>query len=89
MADIDADKLIAHLKSKWQGRSCLMCGTGNWNVSDKVYELRGYHGGGLTIGGVAIVPVLPITCDNCGNTILVNTIVAGVLKQKTEGKDEN
>ena len=82
MSDLDSKKLIAHLSNKWSGRRCPLCNTGNWNVSDKVYELREFHGGGLVIGGTPIVPVVPVTCDNCGNTVLVNTIVAGLTPQE-------
>lgn len=87
MSNIDSEKLIQHLKTKWAGRNCPLCNKGNWNVSDKVYELREFHGGNLIIGGTPIVPVLPVTCDNCGNTILVNSIVAGLTNQKKGDKD--
>lgn len=87
MSDIESEKLIQHLKTKWAGRRCPLCNTGNWNVSDKVYELREFHGGGLVIGNIPIVPVVPITCDNCGNTVLVNSIVAGLTKQNKGDKD--
>jgi len=78
---IDSEKLLSHLKSKWQGRSCQMCGTGNWNVSDSIFELREYNQGNLVIGGGPIIPVVPITCDNCGNTVFINAIKAGLIEQ--------
>ena len=77
--NIDTQKLIAHLKDKWLGRPCPMCQVGNWNVSDKVFELREFYGGGLRLGGVPIYPVIPVTCNNCGNTVFINPITAGVL----------
>lgn len=82
MANIDSDKLIKHLTGKWQGRNCPMCNQGNWNVSDKIFELREYNGGSMVIGGNSpIVPIIPVTCDNCGNVLMVNAIVAQVLEQ--------
>lgn len=77
---VDTEKLLSHLKSKWQGRPCLMCGTGNWNISDSIFELREYNQGNLVLGGGPIIPVVPITCDNCGNTVFVNAIKAGLIE---------
>ena len=81
---IDSEKLVNHLKSKWQGRHCQMCRTGNWNVSDSIFELREYNQGNLVIGGGPIIPVIPITCDNCGNIVFVNAILAGFIEQKSK-----
>ncbi len=77
MTDVNESKFIAHLQAKWKGSACPLCKTGNWSVSDKVYELREFHGGNMVIGSGAIVPIVPVTCDNCGNTVLVNSILAG------------
>ena len=77
---IDSEELISYLKSKWQGRPCQMCGIGNWNISDSIFELREYNKGDLVIGGGPIIPVIPITCDNCGNIVFVNGIKAGLIK---------
>jgi hypothetical protein len=88
MSEVDADKLINHLKHKWSGANCPLCKSGNWNVSDRVYELREHHGGGIVIGGGPVVPIVPITCDNCGNTVLVNSIVAGLTEQNKGEQNE-
>jgi hypothetical protein len=86
MSSFDSEKLITHLKEKWDGRRCPMCKSGNWSVQDKVFELREYHGGSMVIGGSALVPVVPVTCDNCGNTILINGIIAGLVKREEGSK---
>jgi hypothetical protein len=84
---IDTKKLIDYLSAKWQNRACPMCGARQWSVQEKSYELREFHGGSLVVGGSAIIPVIPVICGNCGNTILVNSILAGIDKRK-EGKNE-
>lgn len=76
----DAAKVLAHLSDKWQGRPCPMCQSGEWSVQSKIFELREYRGGSFVVGGVPILPVVPITCGNCGNTLLINAIKLGVLK---------
>jgi len=73
-------RLVIHLEQKWGDQSCPLCENDNWNVSDSIYKLQGSVGQNVIFGNVPIIPVVPVTCTNCGNTILVNTIVAGVTK---------
>ena len=73
--------VIQHLNSKWGDISCPMCGSNNWFVSDRVYELREYHNGNLTVGGVPLFPVVPVTCSNCGNTVMVSALKAGAIEK--------
>ncbi len=85
MAKIDGKKIVDHLRVKWAGRPCVMCGVGNWNIQESTYELREFNEGNMVIGG-PIIPVIPVVCTNCGNTILVNAIVAKVIIPQTEVK---
>ncbi len=89
MSEVNSEKIIKHLKEKWKGRACPMCGIGNWNISDKMFELREFHGGNMVMGGnSSVAPVATVTCDNCGNTVLVNGIVAGLTEHKKGVKNE-
>ena len=85
MAKIDTSKLVNHLKAKWAGRPCFMCGVGNWNVQDSTYELREFNEAAFVVGG-PIIPVIPVVCTNCGNTVLVNAIIAELVTPKHEVK---
>ena len=87
MSKFDANKLIAFLQTKWGENKCPMCRQGNWSVQNDVYELREFHGGNMVIGNSAIIPIIPITCDNCANTVLVNAIMAGSV-EKEASQDE-
>ena len=78
MAGIDAQKLIEYLKEKWQGAACPMCRQSKWMVKEKVFELREFSEGNLLVGG-SVMPILPVICANCGNTILVNAITGGLI----------
>ncbi len=55
-----------------------MCGKGPWNVQEKVFQLNEFHQGGFVVGG-PLIPVIPVSCENCGHTVLVNAIIAGAL----------
>ena len=84
MAKFDSEQFLNHLKEKWKGQPCPLCSVGNWSVTDSVYELREFHGGNVVIGGGPVVPVVPVTCSNCGNTIMVNALLSGAVEQPTE-----
>jgi len=78
MSKFDSTAFIAKLREKWGSRPCPMCEKGPWNVSDSTFQLMEYSQGGLHIGG-PVIPIVPVTCGNCGHTILVNAIVSGVV----------
>lgn len=82
MSSFDTKKLIEHLQKQWMGKTCPMCGIGPWSVSDSVFELRTYQQGNFVVGAGPIVPVIPVTCQNCGNTIFVNALVAKVVDRE-------
>jgi len=87
MADIKTDAVIAFLNSKWGNRSCPMCNKGPWSVQDRVFQLNEFHQGNLVVGG-PLIPVIPVSCGNCGHTELVNAIIAGVLPAEPLQADE-
>lgn len=77
---IDFEKFKLFMSTKLNN-PCYLCGERNWSIPDKYYELREFTGGGLVIGGnTGVSPVIPMTCNNCGNTVLINAIVSGFLK---------
>jgi hypothetical protein len=86
MTKIDGTRLIEHLRQKWMGRPCPMCGVGNWNVQDTTFELREFNEGNLIVGGGPIIPIVPVICSNCGNTVLVNALSAGLVTPGPEVK---
>lgn len=88
MENFDNEKVFNHLSVKWQKRKCPMCKTRNWGVSDAIYELKGFKEVGHVPGNIPIIPVIPVTCENCGNTILVNAIAADIVKPKIAEKND-
>jgi len=82
VSKIDGDKLIGFLSQKWGGRPCPACGMGSWNVHDSSFELREFNEGNMVLGG-PLIPVVPVICTNCGNTVLINALVAGLVASDT------
>ena len=75
------EKLLAFIKSKWKAPyECRCCGFNNWDVTREIYQIMQFTPGGLALGG-PIVPIAPVTCSNCGNTILINALIAGIVDQ--------
>lgn len=73
-------KLLTHVQTKWKApATCPVCKSNDWEVPKEVYELREFHGGGMVLGGASsIIPITPVTCKVCGNTVLINPLIAGI-----------
>ena len=76
MSEFKSEKVIAFLGEKWGNRACPMCGKGPWSVQDRIFQLSEFHQGSLVVGG-PLIPIIPVTCGNCGHTVLVNAILSG------------
>jgi hypothetical protein len=81
MATFDTQHILSFLGDKWRGRPCQMCGVGKWNVQESTFQLTEFNQGSMVIGG-PVIPVVPVTCDNCGNTVLVNAILTGIVPRE-------
>lgn len=82
--DNQKKKLLKKL-SVLKSDRCSLCGSGEWVVNDTIFEMREFQGGNLVIGGgTAILPVIPITCKQCGNTVFFNALSLGVIESKNE-----
>ena len=71
-------RLQTHLQTVLR-HPCAVCGNGNWQVDDTIFELRQFAGGGVTTQG-AIKPVVTITCNGCGNVLFMNALTTGVVQ---------
>jgi len=78
--EYDSKRLLDILTKKWKTKECSMCGDKAWHFGKNVFELRKYERGGMVFGGVPIIPVIPVTCNNCGNTVLVNALVTKMVE---------
>ena len=68
---------INFLNSKWRPpKACQVCGANTWNVEPQLAELRFLNLDGFIVGG-PVLPLIVVTCSNCGNTVFINAVKAG------------
>lgn len=66
---------------------CSFCGNNSWSISSKIFQLLEFDTNGLTLGGPTY-PVVPITCNHCGNTLLINALVANLIDPPEDNSPE-
>jgi len=67
---------------------CAVCGGGNWQLEDALFELREFAGGNLPTEG-AVKPLLAVTCKTCGNVVLMSAVTSGVISLPPAGQMAN
>ena len=83
-AKFNAEEFLKELNSKWLlDKTCPICGSNNWTVAPDPQQLMRFAGGSLVVGG-AVIPVVAVTCTNCGYTRLFNPLVLGALEATEE-----
>ena len=65
-------------------RPCVICGNQKWVLNDTIFEMREFNGGDLIIGGQsAIMPVISLSCTECGHTLFLSAIKMGVISPQS------
>lgn len=91
LSDEEQSKVRAWVVEKWgKGNAdnlphCPMCGEDNitWINPITMYTPMAMEGE-RTLSGGPIMPLLPVICSNCGHTVFVNGILAGILSTTGE-----
>src|ERR1035437_4669468 len=68
-------------------KPCSLCGNNNWQIEDAIFELREFAGGGLTTG-VAVKPVLSMTCTGCGHILFISPLSTGIVQLQPQAVSE-
>lgn len=69
------ERLQEWVEAKWKFGECPVCNENAYQVGVDICEIRPL--GGTSRG---TYPVVPVNCVNCGFTVLINAVVAGVLR---------
>ncbi|MCH7639037.1 MAG: hypothetical protein IH855_06200 [Bacteroidetes bacterium] len=89
LSETDQQKLLGYMAENWGDKAkCHVCGESDFGISSTIFEIREFHGGSIALGKSKILPVVPVTCSNCGDIRLVGAIKAGILKAEEEPAEE-
>jgi predicted nucleic-acid-binding Zn-ribbon protein len=78
------ERLQEWITEKWNHGACPVCGANSYQVGAEIGEIRPIAG---LSPGKGAYPVVPVNCTNCGYTVLINAIVAGVLRRPEPADD--
>lgn len=70
------ERLVNFIEQKWKSKNCLLCDANDFVVQDSIFYL--FNNESMQL------PVIPITCNNCGNTNFINALKAGIIKKEVE-----
>ena len=70
-------KVVAgKINQMWKkSKECGICGEEKWSLSDKIFSLSQF--GPESQKGKQMYPVVVLTCETCGNTLLFNAMSLG------------
>lgn len=73
-----AEEAIEWVREKWgEDAKCPYCGTDQWSVADLATFLVGLEGQAL--------PMFPVTCVNCAQTVLLSAVAMGLFPAEPRG----
>jgi hypothetical protein len=78
MTPEDTKKVAQFVDSKWRSSKCTLCGVNKWAIHGYVQVVLGPDHKTINLGG-QVLPSAAFVCKNCGNTVLVNLLMAGVI----------
>jgi predicted RNA-binding Zn-ribbon protein involved in translation (DUF1610 family) len=72
MSEPHGNRVLAWIREKWgEQRPCPYCGEARWDVGPPVV--------------LGASPAVPVVCGNCGNTLLIDAGVMGVVPEAGDG----
>lgn len=84
MLKLNSEKFLGEINRRWTNKNCPMCSQNKWHVDTSlVTAIKLGEGGGIELGG-QVMPLVAVTCMNCGNVMFVNPLVIQCL----DGNDE-
>ena len=79
MVKLNENKFVDAINTKWANTKCPMCNENNWNLNDHlVAPVYLSESGDFQLRG-DVMPLVAITCLNCGNVLFINPLVNNTL----------
>lgn len=77
--ELDQDALSRWFNEKWNHGPCPVCGTDLWTPLPRLGMIPNLAA--LAPGATNVVPVLLVSCTNCGYLLAFNALTADVIKE--------
>lgn len=80
-ARAQVEKALRWIEDNWVGqKECAICGNTGWFMGEAVGEMKQMSSRSKWIpGNGPSYPMIVLSCENCGYTLLFNAIVLGVM----------
>ena len=86
MISLNREKFLEQINAKWKTKVCPMCQKNNWSIGQElVSPMTLSTEGAIQIGG-SVMPLVAMTCMNCGNVLFVNPLVIDAVNKTDEQK---
>lgn len=80
--NVDIEKAMAWIDEHWKGKkACPICENTKWLVGDAAGEVRAMPENARLVSG-SKYPLVLVTCQVCGYTLLFNAIVIGLVESE-------
>ena len=81
MGQYNGEKFQHHMKTRWMGRGCPMCGHSEWIVANTTFQLSVLDDGTLEPRQArGVMAFIPVTCGHCGTIMLVSALQSGAIE---------
>ena len=76
----DLEKALRWIEENWVGeKDCAICGNSGWLMGEAVGEMKHLNPSSRWMPNFgSSYPLIVLSCENCGYTLLFNAIVLGV-----------
>ncbi|MDE2781264.1 MAG: hypothetical protein OXI91_16540 [Chloroflexota bacterium] len=76
------EKALRWIEENWVGqKECAICGNSGWFMGEVVGEMKQMNSKSKWIPNTGpSYPMIVLSCENCGYTLLFNAIVLGVVE---------
>jgi hypothetical protein len=76
LPDHKFQQLSEHIQRTWRTNACALCGQSTWMIHGYVTVPLASEPAAQTRD--AVLPTAAAVCRHCGNTVLINLVIAGV-----------
>jgi len=84
---VDLEKVSAWIRNKWSTQECPLCKHQKFKVGSIEFEMKEFKGSEISVSEMfsgAYVPLVLVTCSNCGYIIPLSAVVLGI--ENPDGK---